>query len=128
MRANNEEHINSRKFIGKTVSVTIDRPLGSRHPKHDFIYPINYGYVKREKSADGEDIDAYVLGVFKPINSFRGRCIAIIVRTEDNDDKLIVVPFNKAYLDEQIKALTEFQEQWFKIKIFRKADRRVKSK
>jgi inorganic pyrophosphatase len=62
---------------------------------------------------DGEPIDAYVLGVFEPIEEFTGRCIAIVQRLDDDDDKLIVVPQNKDYSDEQIQALVEFQERFF---------------
>ena len=34
-----------KKYLNKNVKVIIERPLGSKHPKHDFIYPVNYGYV-----------------------------------------------------------------------------------
>jgi inorganic pyrophosphatase len=39
-----------------------------------------------------EELDAYILGVFEPLEVFRGKCIAVINRLNDNDDKLIVVP------------------------------------
>ena len=108
------------QFLGKTVSVKIDRPLGSKHPKHDDIYyTVNYGYIDGVKAPDGEDVDVYVLGVFEPLEKFTGRCIAIIHRTNDEDDKLIVVSEGKEYSDEQIKALTEFQERFFESVIVR---------
>ena len=51
-------------MLGKTVTVTIDRPLGSRHPRHpDLLYPINYGYIAGIMGGDGEEQDAYLLGV-----------------------------------------------------------------
>ena len=53
---------NSIEFLNKIVNVKIDRPLGSKHPKHDFIYPVNYGYVPNTVSWDGEELDAYILG------------------------------------------------------------------
>ena len=37
--------------------------------------------------------------------------MAIIHRTNDNDDKLVVMEKGKNYTDDQIRALTEFQEQ-----------------
>ena len=77
--------MNSIDYIGKFIDVHIDRPLGSKHPKHGFIYPVNYGYVPNTISGDGEELDCYVLGVFEPIKEFRGKCIAIIHRTNDND-------------------------------------------
>ncbi len=108
------------QFLGKTVSVKIDRPLGSKHPKHDDIYyTVNYGYIDGVKAPDGEDVDAYVLGVFEPVEKFTGRCIATIHRTNDEDDKLVVVPEGKEYSNEQIKTLTEFQERFFESVIIR---------
>ena len=110
----------SKYFLGKTVTVKMDRPLGSKHPKWSFIYPVNYGFIPDTQSADGEELDAYILGVFEPVDSFTGKCIAIIHRTNDNDDKLVIVPDDKEYSDEQIRALTEFQESFFESIIIRK--------
>jgi inorganic pyrophosphatase len=62
---------------------------------------------------DGENLAAYVLGIFEPIEMFTGKCIAIIHRLNDDDDKLGVTPHEKTYTDDQITALTEFQERFF---------------
>ena len=91
--------IDSKLYIGKILDVKIDRPMGSKHPKHGFIYPVNYGYVPNTISGDGEELDCYVLGIFEPVDTFRGKCIAIIHRIDDNDDKLITVPEEKEYPD-----------------------------
>jgi inorganic pyrophosphatase len=99
-------------YLGKSVRAEIDRPLGSRHPEHGFLYLLNYGHVPGVCAPDGEDMDVYVLGVFEPLTMFEGRCIAIIHRLDDQDDKLVLVPDGKTYTDEQILALTEFQEQF----------------
>lgn len=107
------------KYIGKMVTVKMDRPMGSKHPKWEFIYPVNYGYIPDTEAPDGEEVDAYVLGVFEPKDTFSGKCIAIIHRTDNDDDKLIVVPENKTYSDDQILAMTEFQEQFFKPTVVR---------
>jgi inorganic pyrophosphatase len=101
-------------FLNQTLHIKIDRPLGSRHPTHGFIYPVNYGDMPETPAPDGDDLDAYVLGVFDPIETFTGRCIAIVHRLDDDDDTLIIVPEGKHHSDEQIQALTEFQEQFFK--------------
>lgn len=106
--------MNNKKYIGKALEIEIDRELGSKHPKHGFIYPVNYGYVPNTISGDGEELDCYLLGVFEPVKTFKGKCIAIIHRTNDDDDKLIIVPENKEYSDDAINALVEFQEQYFK--------------
>ena len=108
----------NRDYIGKTVDVVIDRPLGTKHPKHGFWYPVNYGYIPNTISADGEELDAYVLNVTYPINTFRGKVIAIIHRTNDDDDKLIVTN-GQSLTDEEIRTLTHFQEQWLESVIIR---------
>jgi inorganic pyrophosphatase len=104
---------NALDFLGRTVTVTIDRAVGSRHPRHGFLYLLNYGYVPGTRSPDGEELDAYVLGVFEPVADFTGYCLAVIQRIDDDDDKLIVVPPGVIYTSAQIAALTEFQERFF---------------
>ena len=34
-----------KSFLNKTLTAKIDKPIGSKHPKHEFIYPLNYGYI-----------------------------------------------------------------------------------
>lgn len=109
----------ARTFLGKNVRVVIDRPLGSRHPKHDYEYPVNYGFVPDTLSPDGGELDVYVLGVHAPLETFSGVCIAVIHRTNDDDDKLIVVPSGVSLADEQIREATHFQEQYFSSEIIR---------
>ena len=111
--------MNNKDYIGQMVKVVMDRPLGTKHPKHNYYYPFNYGYIPGTMSSDGEEIDAYVLGVFKPVEEFEGKCIAVIHRTNDDDDKIIVVPEDVNYSDEQINALVEFQERFFEHVIWR---------
>lgn len=110
---------NSIEFLNKVVTVKMDRPMGSKHPNWDMIYPVNYGFIPNTISGDVEELDCYVLGVFEPLDTFTGKCIAIIHRLNDNDDKLIIVPEHKTYTDDQIRALTEFQEQYFESEIIR---------
>ena len=109
----------SYKYIGNTVKVKIDRPLNSKHPKHGFVYSVNYGFVPNTISGDGEELDCYVLGINKKLESFEGKCIAVIHRTNDNDDKLIIVEEGKNYTDEEIREFTNFQEQYFESEIIR---------
>ena len=72
-------------YLGKIVTITIDRPLHSKHPKHDFIYELNYGFVPNTMAPDGEELDAYVIGSDIPLKKFTGLCIAVIHRTNDNE-------------------------------------------
>jgi inorganic pyrophosphatase len=101
------------------VPFQIDRPLGSRHPQHSFLYLLNYGYLPGVLAPDGEELDANLLGVFEPVERFEGRCIAVIQRLDDDDDKLVLAPEGVQYSDEQILALTEFQERFFKPVVIR---------
>jgi inorganic pyrophosphatase len=105
-------------MIGKIVTVKIDRPLGSAHPKHpDLIYHVNYGYVDGVIAPDGEEQDAYVIGVNVPVLSFEGRIIAIIHRKNDIEDKWVVEPQNMIFTKKEIQNLTHFQEKYFDIEI-----------
>ncbi|PLX21789.1 inorganic pyrophosphatase [Candidatus Parcubacteria bacterium] len=109
------------KLIGQKVTVMMDRKMGSVHPRFKEIYYCqNYGYVPETKAPDGDEIDAYVLGVFKPFHKYIGKAIAVVRREDDDDDKLIVVPDGVDYSDEQILALVEFQERFFKASVIRK--------
>lgn len=112
-------YMNNKKYLGKILDIEIDREFGSKHPKHGFIYPVNYGYIPNTISGDGEELDCYLLGVFEPVKTFKGKCIAIVHRTNDDDDKLIIVPENKEYSNDAINALVEFQEQYFEHIIIR---------
>ena len=108
------------QFLDKIVTVKMDRPLGSKHPKYDWVYECNYGFVPNTKAPDGEETDVYILGVNEPLDTFTGLCIGVIHRTNDNDDKLIVAPEGMTFTDEEIRKMTNFQEQFFNSKIIRK--------
>jgi inorganic pyrophosphatase len=104
--------------IGDIVKVIVDRPLGSYHPKHkDMYYPINYGYIEGIIASDGEEQDAYILGVNKPIKEYTGKIIAIIHRLNDIEDKWVVAPEEFVFTKDEILEATKFQEQYFDIEI-----------
>ncbi|MBP9752035.1 MAG: inorganic diphosphatase [Candidatus Moranbacteria bacterium] len=110
----------ARPFLGKDVEVRVDRPRGSKHPKHGFVYEVNYGYISGTKAPDGEELDAYVLGIDRPMETFSGVCIAIIHRLDDDDDKLVVIPkILRDISDEEIRKATRFQERFFISEIIR---------
>lgn len=105
-------------MIGKKVKVIIDRPLGTYHPKHkDIFYSVNYGYIEGIIALDGEEQDAYVLGVNEPISEFTGKIIAIIKRLDDVEEKWVVAPENMTFTKEEIIKQVEFQEKYFKTEI-----------
>lgn len=79
------------RIINSNVKVSIDRPIGSKHPNHKgLIYPVNYGYVEDVLGGDGEWQDVYVLGISEPINAFEGIVIAVIYRHNDIETKWVV--------------------------------------
>ncbi|MCI5587937.1 MAG: inorganic diphosphatase [Lachnospiraceae bacterium] len=105
-------------MIGDIVKVTVDRPMGSYHPKHkDMHYPINYGYIEGIMAPDGEEQDAYILGVDRPVDEFKGKIIAIIHRYDDVEEKWVVAPEGKTFTVDEIKAQVDFQEQYFNSEI-----------
>ena len=105
-------------MIGEIVTVKVDRPMGSFHPKHkDIYYPINYGYIEGIIAPDEEEQDAYILGVDKPVEKFTGKVIAIIHRLDDIEDKWVVCPENESFSKKEIAEKTAFQEKFFKKEI-----------
>ncbi len=105
-------------IIGKTVTVTVDRPLGSTHPKHDDIYyTVNYGYINGIFAGDGEEQDAYILCVDHPLKTYTGQVIAVIHRLNDVEDKLIVVPEGVHLSETDMRNAVDFQEQFFDYQI-----------
>lgn len=104
-------------MIGSIVKVIVDRPLGTYHPKHkDIYYSVNYGYIPDIVALDGEEQDAYILGVDEPIKEFVGKVIAIIHRIDDVEDKWVVVPENISFTKDEIIRQVAFQEHFLKRK------------
>ena len=111
------------EYLNKILEAKIDRPIGSSHPKYpDHIYLVNYGYIPNTVSGDGKELDCYVLGEYKPLSEFKGKCIAIIHRLNDDDDKLILAPENKNFTNAEIRLLTDFQERFYKSEIIRNSN------
>ena len=97
--------------LGKPVHVAVDRAIGYRHG--DIIYPINYGYIPGVMAPDGEEQDAYILGVDEPICEFDGWVIGAIRRENDCEDKLVVAPAEQVFHQGEIAEAVYFQEQFF---------------
>ena len=111
--------MNAVDFLGKIIDVVVDRPLGSKHPEYGGIYPLNYGYVPNTISGDGKELDCFIIGVFNPLTKYTGKCIAVIHRLNDNEDKLVIAPEGKDYSNDAIEALVEFQERWVEHELIR---------
>lgn len=109
------------EMIGKTVDVTIDRPIGAEHPKHEgLIYPINYGFVEGLIAGDGEEQDVYILGITEPLEKFSGKIIAIIKRFNDVENKWVAAPDGKSYTKKEIEEAVNFQEKYYKTEVITK--------
>lgn len=105
---------NLESYLGKTVHIKIDRPMGSCHPEHnDIIYPVNYGYLPGTVGGDGEPQDVYLLGVSEPVTEYTAKIIAVICRLDDVEDKLVATPEGMQFTARQIRAAVRFQEQYF---------------
>lgn len=105
-------------MIGDIVTVTVDRPLGSYHPKYkDMYYPINYGYIEGIIAPDGEEQDAYILGVDEAVEKFTDKIIAVIHRSDDVEEKWVVCPKNMSFTKEEIMEQVKFQEKYYQSEI-----------
>ena len=117
-RCENNKHLREKliqELMGKLVHVVVDRSIGYQHG--DITYPINYGYIPGVIAGDGEEQDAYILGVNEPIAEFDGQVIAAIRRKSDCEDKLVVAPVGSVYHQGQIAEAVYFQEQYFDTRI-----------
>lgn len=104
------------EWLGRDVDVVIDRPLGSRHPRAGFLYTVNYGFVPGYVAPDGEELDAYVIGPDAPLEKYSGRVVAVILRADDVEDKLVVSQL-EGWTSEAVHNLVTFQERFFQSSI-----------
>ena len=106
----------ARSFLGKTVRIGIDRPIGYVHQKETYAltYPINYGYIPDVIGGDGEEMDVYLLGVDTPVEEFEAHIIAIVHRENDVEDKLVGAPLGLTFSKTEIEAAVHFQEQYYR--------------
>ena len=107
-----------RSYLGKTVNIKIDRPVGSIHPEHpELVYPVNYGYIPDVFGGDGEEIDVYLLGVDVPVEEYTARIIGIVHRHNDTEDKLVAAPEGSDFDENKISESVSFQERFFESEI-----------
>ena len=95
--------------------MTIDRPLGSRHPDGGpdggFVYECNYGFVPGYLAPDGEELDAYVIRPDVPLTEYEGEIIAVVLREDDVEDKVVVGSGHWTASD--VTTAIRFQERFF---------------
>lgn len=110
------------EFLNQWIDVEIDRPLGSKHPRCELRFDVNYGFVPGTRAGDGEEIDVYVLGESRAVKFCRAQCIAIAFRFDDVEHKLILSIDGSDYDDQSIVKQIAFNEQYFDSKIVRTSD------
>ncbi len=108
-----------KSYLGKTVTIKIDRPIGYIHQKENYslTYPINYGYIPGVLGGDGEELDVYLLGVNEPVKEYECEVIAIAHRHNDVEDKLVGAPIGIRFSKEEIENAIHFQEQYYDTEI-----------
>lgn len=104
-----------RTYLGKRVTVEVDRPIGFHHVTKGIHldYNVNYGYLPDIKGGDGEEQDVYILGVTEPIQTFTGPIIAVVRRSDDNEDKFVAAPEGMSFTKDQIAREIHFVEKYF---------------
>ena len=107
-------------YLGKTVSVVIDRPVGFHHVTKGIHldYTVNYGFLPGVTGGDGEEQDVYILGVAEPLETFTGRIIGVVRRKDDNEDKLIAAPEGMVFTGKQMEQELFFVEKYFDSTVF----------
>ena len=110
-----ERHAQVEGYLGKTVDIEIDRPIGYEHHKgaKTLLYPINYGYIPNVLGGDGEELDVFLLGVDKPVSRFTGAIVGIAYRADDVEDKLIMAPAGVTFTASEMAKAIRFQEKYY---------------
>lgn len=103
------------RYLGKTVTVVIDRPIGYHHVTKGIHlhYTVNYGFLPEVIGGDGEEQDVYILGVSEPLETFTGRIIGVVRRGDDNEDKFVAAPEGVPFTAKQILEEIYFVEKYF---------------
>ena len=104
-----------RSYLGKTVRIGIDRPIGYVHHKEKYTltYKINYGYIPDVIGGDGEELDVYLLGVGEPVSEYTGKIVGIVHRRDDVEDKLIMAPDGISLSAREMAEGVRFQEKYY---------------
>ena len=84
----NEDFWKALDELVNSSEIVIDRPRGSAHPRFpNFIYKVDYGYLKDTASMDGAGIDVWVGSGEKKIDAIM--CI-VDLRKKDSEIKILV--------------------------------------
>ena len=84
----NEDFWKALDELVSNSEIVIDRPRGSAHPRFpNYIYKVDYGYLKDTASMDGAGIDVWVGSGEKKIDAIM--CIVDLMK-KDSEIKILV--------------------------------------
>ena len=84
----NENFWNTLDELVNSSEIIIDRPKGSTHPRFpNFIYPVDYGYLKDTSSMDGAGIDVWVGSNEKKVDAIM--CTVDLMK-RDSEIKILI--------------------------------------
>ena len=84
----NEDFWKALDELVNSSEIVIDRPRGSAHPRFpNFIYKVDYGYLKDTASMDGGGIDVWVGSGDKKIDAIM--CIVDLMK-RDSEIKILI--------------------------------------
>ena len=82
-----------------TSTLTIDRPKGTPHPRYpDFIYPLDYGYLKDTHSGDAHGIDVW-------LGTLPERRVTAILCAVDLEKREIEIKILLACTEEEVQTI-----------------------
>ncbi len=83
-----EDFWNALDELVNSSEIVIDRPKGSTHPRFpNFIYQVDYGYLKNTTSMDGAGIDVWVGSGDREIDAIM--CIVDLMK-KDSEIKILI--------------------------------------
>ena len=84
----NEDFWRALDELVSNSEIVIDRPKGSAHPRFpDFIYRVDYGYLKNTASMDGAGIDVWVGSDDQKVDAVM--CIVDLMK-RDSEIKILI--------------------------------------
>lgn len=88
MNSINKDFWRALDSLVESSEIVIDRPKGSAHPRYpDFVYKVDYGYLKGTSSMDGEGIDVWLGTGERLVNAVV--CIVDLTK-RDSEIKLLI--------------------------------------
>ena len=84
----NEDFWKALDELVNSSEIVIDRPRGSAHPRFpNFIYKVDYGYLKNTASMDGAGIDVWVGSGDKKLDAIM---VIVDLMKKDSEIKILI--------------------------------------